>query len=161
MPIIKSNQFVSRDKEQRARAFKKPLPLQQAHCPQRYHHLPRLPACHTYVTPAAAAYNTRCTDEAETARHSKYDKLAADTGVLFSVAAFTSYGGWGSEFRNKFASSPSTSSSSGKLKPRVETIGKFSTAKAASSAMSLPSFAVKIRACSLMLLACAPLGAAS
>jgi hypothetical protein len=30
------------------------------------------------------------------------DRLAADTGVLFSVAAFTTYGGWGSEFRNKF-----------------------------------------------------------
>jgi hypothetical protein len=27
---------------------------------------------------------------------------ATDTGVYFSVAAFTTYGGWGSEFRNKF-----------------------------------------------------------
>jgi hypothetical protein len=30
------------------------------------------------------------------------NKLAADAGVLFSVAAFTTYGGWGSEFRNKY-----------------------------------------------------------
>jgi hypothetical protein len=52
-------------------------------------------------------------------------------------------------------------SSSSKLKPRVETVGKFLTAKTASSAMLLPSFAVKIRACSLMPLACAALGAAS
>jgi hypothetical protein len=28
--------------------------------------------------------------------------IAADAGVHFSVAAFTSYGGWGSEFRNKY-----------------------------------------------------------
>jgi hypothetical protein len=53
------------------------------------------PACPTYVTPAAATYNTRCTDEVEAAKHSKYDRLATDTGVLFSVAAFTTYGGWG------------------------------------------------------------------
>jgi hypothetical protein len=44
----------------------------------------------------------RCTEEAEAAKHYKYDKLAADAGVLFSVAAFTTYGGWGSEFRNKY-----------------------------------------------------------
>jgi hypothetical protein len=60
------------------------------------------PACPTYLTPAAAACNTRCTDQAEVAKHTKYRQIAADVGVHFSVAAFTYYGGWGSEFRNKY-----------------------------------------------------------
>ena len=60
------------------------------------------PACPSYVSSAAAACNTRCTDAAEAAKHLKYDQIATTAGVLFSVAAFTTYGGWGSEFRNKY-----------------------------------------------------------
>jgi hypothetical protein len=48
------------------------------------------PACPTYLTPAAAACSTRCTDQAEVARHTKYRQIAVDAGVHFSVAAFTS-----------------------------------------------------------------------
>jgi hypothetical protein len=60
------------------------------------------PACPTYITPAAAANNTRCTEEAEAAKHSKYDGIASAAGIHFSIAAFDTYGGWGTEFRNKY-----------------------------------------------------------
>eukprot|EP00962_Isochrysis_galbana_P047068 scaffold19144_cov118-Isochrysis_galbana.AAC.3 len=60
--------------------------------------------------------------------------------------------------------SPCTSPSSKKPKPKAKGGDGWevlSTARAASSAMSQPSYAVRIRACFPMLLACAPLGAAS
>jgi hypothetical protein len=50
------------------------------------------PACPTYLTPAAAACNTRCTDQAEVGKHTKYRQIGTDASVDFSVAAFTSYG---------------------------------------------------------------------
>jgi hypothetical protein len=43
------------------------------------------PACPTYITPAAAANITRCTDEAEAAKHYKYDGIAAAADIQFSV----------------------------------------------------------------------------
>eukprot|EP00962_Isochrysis_galbana_P006020 scaffold1628_cov101-Isochrysis_galbana.AAC.1 len=56
----------------------------------------------TYVTNAAAASNTYVTGQAEKAKHLKYKAIAANVGVKFSVIAFTTYGGWGEEFRNKY-----------------------------------------------------------
>eukprot|EP00962_Isochrysis_galbana_P031904 scaffold10431_cov146-Isochrysis_galbana.AAC.1 len=99
------------------------LSLQRTDCLRRHHHLPCLPIFPSYVSSAAAACNTRCTDAAEAAKHLKYDQIATTAGVLFSVAAFTTYGGWGSEFRNKYVEplSPSTSPSSKKPKPRAAT----------------------------------------
>jgi hypothetical protein len=62
---------------------------------RRHHYLPRLP--HLHLRHAHRCYiqqpvHRRCRNRQAL---SKYDKLAADTGVLFSVAAFTTYGGWG------------------------------------------------------------------
>jgi hypothetical protein len=61
---------------------------------------PALPTSPLPLPPATR--NTRCTDQAEVAKRTKYCQIAATAGVLFSVPAFTSYGGWGSEFRNKY-----------------------------------------------------------
>eukprot|EP00962_Isochrysis_galbana_P036178 scaffold12465_cov119-Isochrysis_galbana.AAC.2 len=127
------------------------------------------PACPSYVSSAAAACNcnTRCTDAAEAAKHLKYDQIATTAGVLFSVAAFTTYGGWGSEFCNKYVE-PFYKSELKEAKAKGGDgwrLGLGSSQhlnrRAASSAMSQPSYAVRIRACFSMLLACAPLGAAS
>lgn len=60
------------------------------------------PACPSFVKAPAAACNTRNTDRAEAAKHAKYDALADSLDLNFSVIAFTTYGGWGEEFRKKY-----------------------------------------------------------
>jgi hypothetical protein len=86
--------------------------------------------------------------------------LMPASSSLSPAPAFTTYGGWGSKFRNKYFE-PFYKSELKDAKAKGGDVGKFSTARTVWSAMSQLLFAARIRACSLMLLACAPLGAAS
>jgi hypothetical protein len=60
------------------------------------------PACPSYIKNAAATNNDYCTKSAECAKHSKYDDLAKKVNCRFLPAAFTTYGGWGAEFKEAF-----------------------------------------------------------
>eukprot|EP00962_Isochrysis_galbana_P034141 scaffold11510_cov84-Isochrysis_galbana.AAC.2 len=68
----------------------------------------------------------------------KYKTIAANVGVKFSVIAFTTYGGWGEEFRNKYVEPycPTTKPSSRPPTPTAATAGRSSTARRLLSVMS-------------------------
>jgi hypothetical protein len=60
------------------------------------------PTCPSYVKTGAAASNEYCTKILETDKHTEYDALAHSLDLDFCAAAFTTYGGWGAEFRNRY-----------------------------------------------------------
>ena len=57
------------------------------------------PTCPTYICNAAAATNDHCTKLAEKNKHTKYDDLASKLDCRVVAAAFTTYGGWGDDFK--------------------------------------------------------------
>jgi len=57
------------------------------------------PTCPSYICNAAAATNDHCTKLAENNKHTKYDDLASKLDCRVVAAAFTTYGGWGEDFK--------------------------------------------------------------
>ena len=57
------------------------------------------PTCPTYICNAAAASNDHCTKLAEKNKHTKYDDLASKLDCRVVAAAFTTYRGWGDDFK--------------------------------------------------------------
>ena len=57
------------------------------------------PTYPTYICNAAAASNDHCTKLAEKNKHTKYDDLASKLDCRVVAAAFTTYGGWGDDFK--------------------------------------------------------------
>jgi len=57
------------------------------------------PTCPNYICNAAAAFNDHCTKLAEKNKHTKYDALASKLDYRVVAAAFTTYGGWGDDFK--------------------------------------------------------------
>eukprot|EP00962_Isochrysis_galbana_P004526 scaffold1240_cov101-Isochrysis_galbana.AAC.3 len=70
----------------------------------------------------------------------KYKAIAANVGVKFSVIAFTTYGGWGEEFRNKYVEPLLQSRAQGRQSQRRRRLGcgMSSTARRLLSVMSPP-----------------------
>ena len=57
------------------------------------------PTCPTYICNAAAASNDHYTKLAEKNKHTKYDDLASKLDCRVVAAAFTTYGGWGDDYK--------------------------------------------------------------
>ena len=57
------------------------------------------PTCPTYICNAAAVSSDHCTKLAEKNKHTKYDDLASKLDCRVVAAAFTTYGGWGDDFK--------------------------------------------------------------